>query len=252
MIRRPISISLLVLLWCLPAAVHAAGATTIVPHDATPTPTIAPTPPEAQTLLTLSKAAVKAANTYHISYAITIKLGALLDGALLLVGDASVTPKTSRVHITGKLAVFGKGKTLNEDDIQVGKKAWTKSAKTKHRWALGGGGAQSSGFNSSNGNPLKVTSKGDKITGLTDVGADTVNGLAVWHLHGTYVAAVDSTHTVNGTIDYYIGQADSLPVEIKAHVESTALNLLEDLNQQMTNFGEPLSIQPPTVGSTTP
>jgi hypothetical protein len=235
----------------LAASVHPrdAGSTA----TATPSPTATATPvtaPDAATVMASAKAAVKQANTFHLISHIQLAYSGLVNADLTAEGDVNLSQKASQVHVGGSLAVFGKAKKVNEDDIEIGKKSWTKSKKTKNVWKANKD-ATSVSVNTSGTNPLKVQ-KGDKVTGLTDAGAETLGTTAVWHLTGTYTTKIDATHTAKGTIDYFIGQADNLPYEVHIKVKSTAEQVAIDLDDISSNFGESLTISAPTVGSGTP
>lgn len=227
----------------------------MTPHQvAATTPTLGPTPPAlpaADTVLAGANAAITKANTFHIASTIKLALGGLLTGDITATGDVRLTPAATRLHLSGTLAVLGKSQKLNEDDIRIRKKSWTKNAKTHHAWAVNKS-SSIGGVNPTSNNPLKVTSKGDRVVDLVNVGADTRSNVAVWHLHGTYIAKVDSTHTATGTIDYFIGQADSLPYEVQAHVVDAKLHILEDIDEVSSNFAEPLVIKAPKIGSKLP
>lgn len=257
--RVPLCVSVLLLSCTSTLAFASGGGTVLRTQQTVDTPTVTPTPsptatstalPAAAGVLTGANEALKTANTFHTVSRIRLALSGIVDGTVVGTGDVRLKPPATRLHITGNLTLFGKAQKLNENTIQIGKKSWTKDASTHHRWKLDTG-TSPAGVSSSN-NPLKVLSKGDQVVDVVTMGAATVGSTAVWHLHGTYIAKVDSTHTATGTIDYYIGQVDSLPYEVTAHIADTKLKILEDIDELSTSFAKRVTIKAPRIGSTSP
>lgn len=216
---------------------------------ATSMPTATPTPvppPGAKALIAASTRAVDKENTFHLNLAETIDFAGLAEGAVKLVGDVNLKQKSERFHTSGRLFLLGKPDTLNEDDIAIGKRHWTKSPKTHGRWKKGGNSSTPSQFNL---HSLTPSGTMQQMT-VTDGGA--LAGVPVWHVHGTVVVKLDTTHSTNGTFDYFIGKRNTLLYRFLEHVNARKQGIFLDLAANFSNFGEAVQITAPRVAAPLP
>lgn len=240
-----------------PETTATASATSSPTSTATPGPTQTPAPtvtavpstPAASTLLTAARAALKTANTSHFDLVEKVNLGGLVKGTVREQGDMSQRPAEVTAHITGSLTALGKPQKVDEHHVQIGKKAWVKSAKTHGVWKSEK--ATPANAPGSVQNPLDIVKgNGLKIKGLKTVGSETFGSVAVWRIHGTVIAQVTQTTTTTGTVDYLIAQVGNLPVRIMENVNDPKDSLLLNLRATLGRFGEKVTIATPKVGGT--
>jgi hypothetical protein len=240
-----------------PASTATVAATIVVANTALPTATQTPAPtttpvgssPAASRLLTAARAALKTANTSHFSVIEKVNLGGLVKGTIRQQGDMSQRPSEVTAHITGSLSALGKPQKIDEHHVQIGTKAWVKSAQTHGVWKMekatpptASGAIQ---------NPLDLAKgNGVKIKNLQTVDAEVFGSVAVWHIHGTVTAPVTQTTTATGTVDYLIAKAGNLPYRIQENVNDPKDSLLLNLRATLSAFGKKVSIATPKVGST--
>lgn len=214
-----------------------------------PTATDVPGTPDASSLLAAARAALKSANTSHFDVKERLNLAGLVKGTVREQGDMSQHPSKIRAHVTGSLIALGKPQKLDEHHVQLGKKAWVKSAKTHGRWKAEKPTAITSA--GSVQNPLDlVKGNGLKLNGLKTVDAETYAGVPVWRIHGTVIARVSQTTSTNGTVDYLIARNGNLPYRILEYVSDPKDALLLDLRVTLSAFGEKVTVPTPKVGGT--
>jgi hypothetical protein len=216
-----------------------------------PAPTATPVPsgPAASTLLTAARAALKAANTSHFNLVEKVNLGGLVKGTVREQGDVSRRPGEVKAHITGALTALGKPQKIDERHVQIGTKAWVKSAKTRGVWKSEK--ATPANAVGSVQNPLDIVKgNGLKIRDLKTVGSETVGSVAVWRIHGTVIAKVTQTATTTGTVDYLIAKVGNLPYRIMENVNDPKDSLLLNLKLILGRFGEKVTVATPKVGGT--
>ncbi len=240
-----------------PDSTATAGATAVATNTPTPLPTQTsvptttpvPSAPAASTLLSAARAALKTANTSHFNLVEKVSLGGLVKGTVRERGDMSQRPAEVQAHVTGSLTALGKPQKIDERHVQIGKKAWVKSAKTHGVWKS----EKATPANSAGSvqNPLDIVKgNGLKITDLKTVGAETFGSVAVWRIHGTVIAQVTQTTTTTGTVDYLIGKVGNLPYRIMENVNDPKDSLLLDLQATLGRFGEKVKVATPKIGST--
>lgn len=225
----------------------------------TVTPTVQPSPTPTSTpisapgptlLLQQANTALIQANTFHFHAELKLDLLGLVAGGLVIDGDQALKQQASVDHETGTLTSLGKKEKVNQHDIQIKNKSWIKSKKTHNKWTKQ---KSSSSTATSSGNPLDVTSDPSiTVADMQTVGSQSINGVVTWHIHIEFTQKIDSTHKVKGTVDYLIGQTDSLPYEIAEEVNEPAQGYVLDLREDLTKFGEKLKIKAPKVGSAKP
>jgi hypothetical protein len=235
----------------VPTATVAPTGTPVTSPTPTPVPTATPTvvAPAASDLLAAARAALKSANTSHFNLKENLDLAGLVTGTVREQGDMSQRPLKAKAHITGSLTAFGKSQKIDERHVQIGKKAWVKSAKTRGLWKSEK--ATSPTAPGSVQNPLDlVKGSGLKITGLKTVGAETYGTVPVWRIHGTVIAQVTQKTTTKGTVDYLIARTGDLPYRILEYVSDPKDRLLLDLRVTLSAFGKKVTIATPKIGST--
>ncbi|HEX6508333.1 MAG TPA: hypothetical protein VF221_11935 [Chloroflexota bacterium] len=218
------------------------------------TPTATPTPvkiPSARSLLSKTQAAARSANTARFDLHEKLILLFFINGNVRAQGDYSQHPSSLTAHLTGSVSALGKTQKLDEYHRQIGKNAWVKSAATKGRWKTEKP-SPSQDVGSIVSPVDTATGKGVKILTLKTAGSQTFQGVAVWHVHGTMQLTVNKTSKPKGTMDFLISQKDFLPYRVAEYVNDQKDGILVDLQENMTRFGEKLSIKAPKVGSTTP
>jgi hypothetical protein len=217
----------------------------------TPAPTTTPisSSPAASKLLTAARAALKTANTSHFSVIEKVNLGGLVKGTVREQGDMSQRPSEVTAHITGSLSTLGKPQKVDEHHVQIGTKAWVKSAKTHGVWKAEK--ATSPTAEGSIQNPLDLAkANGVKIKGLRTVDAETFGSVAVWHIHGTATVQVTQTTTTTGTVDYLVAKTGNLLYRVMENINDPKDSLLLNLQVTLSGFGNKVSIATPKVGGT--
>jgi LppX_LprAFG lipoprotein len=234
-----------------PTATATPTSTPMASPTSTAAPTATPTTqaPGASRLLTAARAALKSVNTNHFDVKEKVNLGGLVVGAIREQGDSSLRPSELKGHVTGSLAALGKPQKVDEHHVQIGKKAWVKSTKTKGRWKSEK--ATSPTASGSLQNPLNlVKGSGLKITGLRTVGAEKFGTIPVWHIHGTVIAQVTQTITTKGTVDFLVARTGALPYRILEYVNDPKDALLLDLRVTLSGFGKKVTVTTPKIGGT--
>lgn len=204
--------------------------------------------PAASALLTKARAALKKANTSHFKVQEKVDLLNLVAATVLEQGDTSQRPSEIQVHVTGSVSSGRKPQKIDERHVQIGTKAWVKSAKTHGVWKTEK--AMASTASGSLANPIDIVKgSGVKITGLKTTGAETFSHVAVWHIHGKVAVQLDQSTTANGTVDYLIGKKGHLPRRILENVNDPKDGVLLNLQLTLSAFGKRVTIATPKVGS---
>lgn len=235
----------------LPTGTVAPTNTPIPSPTLTPFPTATPTTvvPAALSLLTAARTALKSANTSHFDVREKLNVSGLVKGTVREQGDMSQRPSKVKAHVTASLTALGKPQKIDERHVQIGMKAWVKSAKTRGRWKSEK--ATSPSAAGSVQSPLDlVKGTGLRITGLKTVGSEMYGTFPVWRIHGTVIAQVNQKTTIRGTVDYLIGQHGTLPYRILEYVSDPKDALLLDLRVTLSGFGKKVTIAVPKVGGT--
>lgn len=177
-------------------------------------------------------------------------------------GDATCKNQAVKAHLVGtdKLEGTSQVKKLNAYYVQIGKKAWELSPQETHKvWkqvklskmsnlslTIDNFLACASSSSSSSG------SGGSSLKDLTNLGPDTFQGIAVWHVRGTLVISDGSGNTSDAQVDFLIGRDHYLPYVYQVSATDTQNNITLNEKQTLTKFGEKLNITAPKVGTAKP
>jgi hypothetical protein len=247
-----------------PTATSTAGLT----NTPSPTPTATtPTYPDAQTVLTQAVNVLAAIKTVHFDELAT------QDGAVTFhieaIGDATCTPALS-AKITAKQSVPGtqQSATHTFNVIQYKNKLFWKAKKTSQKWEPAKVTTVSNfGYGFAPEFPLICPNLGSGSTGgsggtsscptqqpenLTNVGPDSINGAAVWHLHLTNIEVDCQGNTSNLPEDIYIDQSTHLIYKDVLSFSDESQGVSGALATNLSKFGEKISIKAPKAGSKKP
>jgi hypothetical protein len=247
---------------------------------ATPTGTVAPTPapttnpayPDPVTLLNNSVNLFDQVTSARFENIIDGDQQSTVKLHIDAVGDANCTGPSLKAKVTGKVTLEGtsQSNSVNFNLIQVKNSYYKKGKSTKKVWkkvapqaatafsypvdpplncpnAANAGGTGSNG-GSGTATPVPST----QIKDVTNLGPDTVGGVAVWHIQLTQVA-IDSTGAASQSVlDFYVGQKHPLPYKYLQTVNDTTNGVKIVFQQLFTKFGEKVTIKAPTVGSSKP
>lgn len=245
-------------------AVLALTALSVAPQTAaahsTATRTRADSFPEATSLLTQADQALVAAGTYRL----------VLNTTSYVPGDANRLPSTDTDHLVADIDLrheaarmqqkrtsrYGSStETHNARSIQIRGRTWYKSKASKNKWKKGTFTDQDLiDFGAAAQFALRAAEVGVTHLEYATVGLEQLNGVAVWHIHADYTVPNVSGGGISGTIDAYVTEQGSLPVEWKVR-EIDARSPPSTINEALavySKLGEPLSIKPPKVGSSKP
>ncbi|HEX8918101.1 MAG TPA: hypothetical protein VF898_06340, partial [Chloroflexota bacterium] len=165
-------------------------------------------------------------------------------------GDATCKGPAFKTTIKGTANVSGQKSSLNAQAVVIKNSAWIKDKSTKNVWKK----VSASTVTNLVDNPLDCSSSSSSGTGTStvqakdpvDLGPDTVNGTAVWHIQ---ISLIDTSSSQTATADYFIGQKDSLPYKELIAVQDPTNSLNETYTLLLTRFNEKLTIAKPKVGS---
>jgi hypothetical protein len=242
--------------------------TSAPPPTATPTPTATgPTYPDAQTVLDQAVNVLAAVKTVHFDELAT-QSGAV-NFNIQAIGDASCTPALS-AKVTAKQSVPGtqQSATHKFSVIQYKNKIFWKTKKTKNVWQptkantvsnFGYGFLPefplicpnlSTGTGTGTGGTQNCPTEQPKD--LTNVGPDSVNGAAVWHLHLTNVLVDCQGNTSELPEDIYVDQHTHLIYKDVLSFSDESQGITGALSTSLSKFGEKVKIKAPKAGSAKP
>lgn len=92
----------------------------------------------------------------------------------------------------------------------------------------------------------------DQLKNLVDIGADTFQGVAVWHIRGTDVSVDPTGKTSEAQLDFLVSQDHFLPYVFSVTVVDPSQNITVVQKQVLTQFGKKVSVKAPKVGSSKP
>ncbi len=142
-------------------------------------------------------------------------------------------------------------------------KTWIKAKSTQSRWKRAKGNTYKVvGFTIEN--PLicpdaaggddsgSGSDTSDQLKDLVNLGPETFQGTAVWHIRATNVSVDPQGQTSEATYDFLIGQKPFLPYvfSVTASDPENSVTLVE--KQILTQFGKKVQVKAPKVGSKTP
>jgi hypothetical protein len=244
--------------------------TTATATPATPGPTVTPTTgqyPDPTAIFNNMLQEYGLINTARFEYVTdgtqTNIVSLHIDG----VGDATCKGPALTMKVTAKQTLQGTQQTqkYSGNFVQVKNTTWEYSKRTSNKWKKvnennvtvlsfpfpiqnpllcpnSSSGSSSSG-GSSGGTPS------DQFKDLVNLGPETFQGNAVWHLHLTDVH-VDTGGTVtNIPIDLLIGQAHYFPYVFQQTLSDPQDNITIVEKQILTKFGEKVTVKKPKTGS---
>jgi hypothetical protein len=255
---------------------HSSLSRRVLPAQAAPTatPTTATTPtptptgtvgnyPDAQTVLGKAVNVLAAIKTVHFDELAT------QDGAVSFhieaIGDATCTPALS-ARVTAKQSVPGtqQSSTHTFTLIQYKNKIFWKTKKTKQTWQPTKSATVTNfgyGFlpefplicpNLGTGTGTGQNCPTEQPENLTNVGPDTINGIAVWHLHLVNVEVDCQGNTSQLPEDIYIDQSKNLIYKDVLSFSDESQGVTGALSTILSKFGEHITIKAPKKGSAKP
>jgi hypothetical protein len=241
------------------------GTSTPVPGG-TQTPTPSPTPaatstyPDPNTILQNTFSVYQLLRSVHYELVTDGEQTSIEKVHLDAKGDVTCKNSSISGRLTGSDTLEGTSQTTTLDVryIQIKKKVWLKSKQSHSRWAAGTP-KDLSQFGITVNNILfcsSSTSSGGTnntaIKDLTNVGPDTFQGVAVWHIRATQVTVDSTGKTSEATLDFLISQDHFLPYVFTVTIDDTVNHVTLVQKQILTQFGKKVNIKAPKIGSTTP
>lgn len=248
------------------------GGTTNPTVTTTPTPVTSPTPSTSPTAspypdptsifnnMIQVYGQVLSAHFEYVTDAEQTKIVKLhIDG----LGDATCKGPSLKMKVTANETLEGTSQTqkFSGQFIQIKNKTWQGNAKGKNWKVINGDNLTVLSFPFPVSNPLLCpsaastggsggTSSGapsDQFKDLVNLGPDTFQGNAVWHLHLTDVHVDSSGQVTNIPIDLLIGQTHFFPYVFTQTLTDPANNITIVEKQVLTKFGEKVSVKAPKV-----
>jgi hypothetical protein len=228
----------------------------------TPAPTVTPNPyPDPNTILRNMFTVYELLRSVHYEQVTDAEQASAEKLHLDAKGD--VTCKNQAIN--GKLSLSdvleGTSQTtkLNESYVQIKKAVFLKSKGSHNRW-IKGKPADLAQFGvrvdyflfcatpTSSGGGTNNT----VVKDLTNLGPDTFQGVAVWHIRATEITVDTAGKASASTLDFLISQDHYLPYVSTVTVNDTTTNIKEVQSTILTQFGKKVNIKAPTIGSTKP
>jgi hypothetical protein len=216
-----------------------------------------PVPLTAQEILEASQDALEAAGTYHfdLNGGVTVDVpsqGIQLDMPMVFRGDIQ-----SPDRMQGSLTMTVMGTTVETEVIAIGDQAWAKDPTTDQWIASPQAGAPVG--------PNQFTDLSEtELAGMTIVGEETLDDEPVVHLTGMVDEELDMGAELGGAIplslvaDYWVAKESNLPLKatmvgtVPVTQESLEMTVGMSMTIEFSAFGEPVTIEPPPMGTPTP
>lgn len=237
---------------------------TPVPPTPTPTPEPTPTPvsvtaPAAAALAESMRVALDAAGSFHVDMDLDMTVsaqGLTLEIPFKFDGDYQSPDK-----MRGSLSASVLGFAIDTEFVQIGETSWFKDPQTG-LWqeTTGAEGIAPFSPNDFLGDEF-LAGEDAPVTDLALVGAESLDGIQVWHYAATIPATELDLEGSDFKIDMYVGVADHLPrkMTMTGEVDLGEAGQTQEASQlplptgpakfemvmTLSKFGEPAEITPP-------